>query len=88
MNPEISFIIEDIKKNCKEQRIADTDKQMYQTYQMAYLLSLLSKEAETQSEKISKQTDALIKFTKEIVWFTVALLIFGAFQIVLMIFKP
>jgi hypothetical protein len=54
MNPEIKLIVEDMKKQCKEQRIADPDKQMYQMYQMAHLLSLLAQESEkfvTKTEK-------------------------------------
>jgi hypothetical protein len=88
MNSEIHSIVEDMKNRCrKDPRNNPSDINNYQIAQMAHLLSLLSEKAETQSEKISKQTDTLINFTRAIVWFTVALMVIGAVQIALMIFK-
>jgi hypothetical protein len=87
MNPEIHSIVEDMIKRCSKQPIATSDIHTYQLAQMGHLLSLLSQEAENQSIRLSGQTDKLIKLTKAIVWFTVALFFLGFVQIFLMIFN-
>jgi hypothetical protein len=87
MNPEIKAVVENMKRGEKES-LGSTDILVYQLSQMAHLLSLLSEEAETQSKKISEQTDKLVTSTKYLLWFTGALFVVGFGQIGLMIFKP
>ena len=88
MNPEIFSIVEDMKNRCSPDPLNPTDIQVYQTAKMARLLSLLAEETQTQSNKISEQTEKLIKLTKVLVCFTLVLFFVGFVQIALMIFKP
>jgi hypothetical protein len=87
MKQEIYSIIEEMKKRSPQTPIATSDIHTYQSVQMARLLVLLAEEAETQNNKISEQTEKLIRFTKTIQVLTYALLFVGLVQIVAMIVK-
>ena len=87
MNPEIHSIVEDMKKRSKKEPIAESDIHTYQLAQMAHLLSLLSQEAETHSEKVVDYSKKIVTFTKVLLWFTGILIFIGLIQIYMMIFK-
>lgn len=56
MDPEINTIVQDMKKHCKEDPIANSEKQTYLMVQSSRLSVLLAEEAETQNKKVAKQT--------------------------------
>ncbi len=81
MNPSIHSTLQEIKQ------YETLDRQGHLSSLTARLQVLLAEEAEAQSNKISEQTDSLIKLTKAIVWFTVVLLFVGIIQIIMIVTK-
>ena len=87
MNPDIHSIVEDMQQRSPKDPLAASDIHNYMSAQMSRLLALLAEESERQSNRISEQTEKMIRFTKAIVALTGALFFIGIVQIVMMIVK-
>ena len=87
MDSEIPSIVKNMARG-KKDSTANSDILVYQLGQMAHLLSLLSQEAETQSQKVVDYSKKIVTFTKVLLWFTGILIFIGTIQIYMMIFKP
>ena len=85
MNQEIWSIVKDLQGRIPQNPYANSDVQTYVSIRMARLLALLAEESEKQNNKISEQTEKMIRFTKAIVALTWVLIIIGSLQIVTMI---
>jgi len=90
MNPEIHSIIEDMKKHIPQNDLPQDDRGRQNTlsFQMAHLLVLLAEESERQSNKLSEETEELIRYTRTIRYLTWALFLLGGIQIVMFFIKP
>jgi hypothetical protein len=66
MNPEIFSIVEDMRRRCKENPIAESDKQTYLMVQSSRLSVLLAEAAETQNQIVAEQTKETVRLTGSI----------------------
>lgn len=74
MNPEIHSIVEDMKKRCPKNPIANSDIQTYLSVQSSSLLVLLAEEAEKSAKKTEKLTGRILFLTWVIAILTAVLL--------------
>ena len=85
MNQEIHTIVEDMQGRSHKDAYGESEKHTRQLAQMARFLALLAEESEKQNNKISEQTEKMIRFTKAIVALTWVLIFIGSLQIITMI---
>lgn len=91
MNSEAYKLLEMMKQLAPDQSVRPDDHplvRVYQTRYMAKLMVVLAEEQEKASEKMEQlttrlitQTDALVKFTQGLYWFTAAMLVLALVQL-------
>jgi hypothetical protein len=87
MNLEIHEIVSDMKRRCKENPIAESDKQTYLMVQSSILSVLLAEESEAQNKTIMHLTEKTVNLTKSINFLTGVMVAVGIIQIAVAFIK-
>lgn len=88
MNPEIHDIVATMERRLPKNAIADCDINKELSIQSAKLSVLLAEETEAQNKVITKHAEETVRLTRAIRVLTLVMLIIGAVQVAVVVFRP